>query len=353
MLRKSEFNERSNLAIMAATIPAQARNADPTFRNYSNASAQKYLEHRPGYPDKLIDLVISQHTSSGGDLNLVLDVGCGPGMATRSLAPHFQHAIGVDPGGSMIEVARTVPSFSKSGEPIRYQVCSAETLSDLSALKEFPSDGQGSVDLITAATAAHWFDMPRFWSEAARILKPGGSVVIWCYAGYNVDPNTTPNGAELRDFFKKFEEETLAPYELPGNRLTRELYVNLGMPWECLDRVADEESALKGLLNEFDEKNFVRLEFNKDGNVPAGESFFGGKRRIDFQTIKAELGTASPITRWREAHQEKLEKGEIEDITETLARQAKEILDEVPEGKGRNWVEMGSAVVVLIVKKRK
>ncbi len=286
-------------------------------------------------------------------MNLVLDVGCGPGTATRSLAPHFQHALGTDPGQSMIDAARTVPSSTKSGEPITYEVSSAETLSGLSSLRTFSKDGLSSVDLITAATAAHWFHMPYFWGEAAKILKPGGSVIIWCHAGYNIDPNTTPNAAKLREFFKKFDEEILAPYEEPGNRLCRDLYINLGMPWECLERLDDTESDLKRLLNEFDETEFVRLQFNKDAYVGPGESFFTGRERTDLQKIKVVLGTASPITRWREANKEKLEKGEIEDATDAMTRTAREILDEVPEGKGRDWIDFGSALVVLMVKKRK
>ncbi|KIW73511.1 hypothetical protein PV04_01624 [Phialophora macrospora] len=338
---------------MATTATSQDPNRDPTFRNYDAASAQRYLQHRPGYADKLIELVISHHTSSGGDLDLVLDVGCGPGIATRSLAPHFQHAIGADPGQSMIETARTVPCSTKSGEPITYEVCAAEALSGLSALRRFSTDGSSSVDLITAATAAHWFDMPRFWGEAAKILKPGGSVIVWCQGAATVDPNTTPNGAKLQEFFKKFQEETLAPYELPGNRIARELYVNLGMPWECLDRLDGDDPGLKKLLNEFDEKEFVRLEFNKDGNMAPGESFFTGGIRVDFQRIKGLLGTVSPITRWREANKEKVEKGEIEDVMDSVIRRSKEIMEEVPEGKGRDWCDIGSGLVVLVVKKRK
>ena len=172
---------------MAGKVSLPPNNKDPTFRHYDSASAKRYLHHRPGYPDSLIDLVISHHVSSGGGSELVLDVGCGPGNATRSLAPHFQHVIGADPGESMIEAARTVESVTKCGEPIIYEVCAAESLSNLSALERFPKDGQGAVDLITAATAAHWFDMPRFWGEAAKILKPGGSVIIWCFGGYQCD----------------------------------------------------------------------------------------------------------------------------------------------------------------------
>ncbi len=38
----------------------------------------------------------------------------------------------------------------------------------------------GSVDFVTAAQAAHWFDLPRARAEFARILKPDGwCVLIW------------------------------------------------------------------------------------------------------------------------------------------------------------------------------
>jgi len=33
-----------------------------------------------------------------------------------------------------------------------------------------------SVDFVTAAQAAHWFDLPRARAEFARILRPGGWV---------------------------------------------------------------------------------------------------------------------------------------------------------------------------------
>ncbi|KIW78368.1 hypothetical protein Z517_08203 [Fonsecaea pedrosoi CBS 271.37] len=340
---------------MASTTPQQSTTRDPTFRNYDPSSAAKYLKHRPRYADALIDLVISKHTSSGGQLDLVLDVGCGPGIATLSLAPHFQHAIGADPGQNMIETAKTVPSTTKSGEPITYEVCPAEALSTLSALKAFSgsTDGRECVDLITAATAAHWFDMPRFWGEAAKILKPGGSVIIWCSGGHRCDPNNTPNAEKLQEWFKVFEEEVLAPYEQPGNKLARELYINLGLPWECLDRIDGADQELKTLLKEFDETRFERIESDRDGRIASDGTAFSEYRKVDFATIKAMLGTASPITRWREAHKEKLEKGEVEDVMDMMIRKMKEILEEVPEGKGRDYIDGGSGMVILVVKKKK
>ncbi|KIW24526.1 uncharacterized protein PV07_10237 [Cladophialophora immunda] len=338
---------------MASTTSQKSNDRDPTFRNYDSSSAARYLQNRPRYPDTLIDLIVSKHTSSGGELDLVVDVGCGPGIATLSLAPHFQHAIGADPGQNMIETAKTVPSTTKSGEPIKYEVCSAEALSTLSALKELSDTGLECVDLITAATAAHWFDMPRFWGEAAKILKPGGSVIIWCYGGHRCDPNSTPNAEKLQDWFKTFEEEVISPYELPGNRLARELYVNLGLPWECLERIDDPaDQGLKTLLKEFDEERFERIESSREGRISEGVAF-SEFRRLDFARIKALLGTASPITRWREANKEKVAKGEVEDVLDLMVRRTKEIIEEVPEGKGRDFVESGSGMVILVVKKRK
>lgn len=38
-----------------------------------------------------------------------------------------------------------------------------------------------SCDLVTAAQALHWFDIPRFFSEATRVLKPRGVIAVWTY----------------------------------------------------------------------------------------------------------------------------------------------------------------------------
>lgn len=36
-----------------------------------------------------------------------------------------------------------------------------------------------SVDLVTAASALHWFDLPRFYQECRRVLKPHGCLAAW------------------------------------------------------------------------------------------------------------------------------------------------------------------------------
>jgi trans-aconitate 3-methyltransferase len=342
---------------MATSIPAITHGReDPTFKNYSASAAQAYLKNRRGYSENIINLVMNEHTANGGQTKLLLDVGCGPGQATRALAPSFEHVIGADPGESMIDAAKGASSDdrTKSGESITYEICGAEDLSQLSALKKYSTNGLECVDLITAATAAHWFEMPKFWTQASRILKPGGSVILWCGAGYTCNPNTTPNAAKLHDLWTKFETETLAPYELPGNRLTREFYKDLGMPWEILtDKSLNLDDESKAALQCFPESESKRHEFNRDGYVAPNQQFFSGERRANFEQIKLVLGTASPVTRWREANKEQVERGEVEDIMDMLVRRTKEIMEEVPEGQGRDWIDAGGGLVCLVVKKAK
>ncbi|KAK5224039.1 hypothetical protein LTR47_010061 [Exophiala xenobiotica] len=341
-----------------ASTSTQQRQKDPTFRNYSSSSAQNYAKNRPGYPEAVISLILNQHTSTGGALDLLLDVGCGPGTATRSLAPHFQHAVGADPGRSMIETARSIPSTTASGEPVTYEVCASDALSSLSALERYYSPADGT------ATAAHWFDYPDFYREAARVLKPGGSIILWCTKGFFVDERTTPNAKKVQALWQKFENEVTRAHEMPGNRLTRELYAGLPLPWSEYeyayadrdrdrdqDRKEQVDDETKRLLGVFDEKDYKRLVFNDHGQVKPGEEFFMS-RRVTFEQSRRMLGTVSPVTRWREANKDKLESGEVEDVVDQILRQTRELFDEVPEGKGRDWVEGGEALVVMVFKKK-
>ena len=38
-----------------------------------------------------------------------------------------------------------------------------------------------SADLLIAAEAPHWFAVPAFYAEAARVLKPSGTLAVWGY----------------------------------------------------------------------------------------------------------------------------------------------------------------------------
>lgn len=129
---------------------SSSKPSDPTFRLYSAADAKTYATHRLSYSQALYDTVLKHHTKTGGDCGLLLDVGCGPGNATRDVALSFDKAIGCDPGEQMIATAKDIGGKTASGKDIKFIVSPAETLSEIEDLQE------GSVDLLTAAMAVRF-----------------------------------------------------------------------------------------------------------------------------------------------------------------------------------------------------
>jgi trans-aconitate 3-methyltransferase len=201
----------------------------------------------------------------------------------------------------MMQAARTIPCKSTSGQAARFEVCNAENLSTLANL------APESVDLITAGTAAHWFNLPQFYAAATKVLRLGGSIALWCHCIFYSDPNTTPNAEGVRAVLQKFQVDIVGPYPMPGNKHCNQLYASLDLPWE----VNTTDPVLKAALATFDDGASHRCEFNRDG-VP-DERFEGGfvNRATDkIEYLKIAMGTASFVTRWRAAHKEELEKGE-------------------------------------------
>ncbi|KAI0746703.1 S-adenosyl-L-methionine-dependent methyltransferase [Daedaleopsis nitida] len=137
-------------------------------------NAAKYASSRPTYPRQLYDFVFKSHEAAkGARWDTAVDVGCGTGQATVELTP-FKRIIGVEPSTRMIEQARESVKTQLAGLDLSSQIefvqSSAE---DLSALQD------GSVDLIVAAQAAHWFKWDKFWPEAARVLRKDGTFAAW------------------------------------------------------------------------------------------------------------------------------------------------------------------------------
>ncbi len=48
-----------------------------------------------------------------------------------------------------------------------------------------PADG--AADLVAVAQALHWFDLPAFYAEARRVVRPGGLVAAWSYGDARLD----------------------------------------------------------------------------------------------------------------------------------------------------------------------
>lgn len=231
----------------------------------------------------------------------------------------------------MIASATTLGGASASGEPIRFQVSTAEDLAGIA---------DGSVDLITAATAAHWFDMPAFWARAAKVLKPGGSVAVWTYGGGQGFAASVPNAAAINAAMDAIREEHLAAHTLPGNVLARDMYVDLVLPWTA-------EPAVEG----FDKAGFVRTEWGtqREGALSGDEFFAVGSPEVDLGKLEALLGTASPVVRWREANKELV--GTEKDVVQLMRGAIERLLHEAGVEKGKEKVKGDGLGVLLLVKR--
>jgi SAM-dependent methyltransferase len=122
-----------------------------------------YDRVRPGYPDALFaDLV----TVAGMDRNsAVLEVGCGTGQATRSLAALGCSVTALEPGPGMAALAR------------RRLAAFGNAYVETSALEDWDDRGR-RFDMVVAASSWHWVDPSIGWRRAHELLRPGGWMAL-------------------------------------------------------------------------------------------------------------------------------------------------------------------------------
>lgn len=173
------------------------------FKDHFSSASDRYAAYRPGYPATLFAWLAS--VCSGHDT--AWDCATGSGQAALGLAPHFGRVIATDASAEQIRHAAPHPG-------VDYRVAPAES----SGLPD------RSVDLVTVAQAAHWFDLPRFYAEAARVLKPGGAIAVWGY-GRMLLPG------EMDALFQRFHAETVGPYWPPERALIDDAYRSLDFPF--------------------------------------------------------------------------------------------------------------------------
>lgn len=314
------------------TSPAPAP-TERTFTKYTPAQATTYTQTRRNYHSSVYDFIITHHTSTGGELTTLLDVGCGPGLATRSLAPHFQHATGLDPSPGMIATAQSLggTTAAPATSPINYAVSAAETLTAVPP---------HSVDLLTVANAAHWFaSMRHFWTRAAQVLRPGGTVVIWTSGSINVHPSM-PNAEKVQAAIDRHREEDLGPFMDEGNRMVQAGYRGLKMPWDC-------EPVVEG----WEEGTFVRRVWGLEEFFFEGQEKDGQRGGVGLEAAEMMLGTGSAVTRWREANPEKV--GTQDDVVKKLMREIGVLLREAGVKEGEERINGAVGGVVLLVKRKK
>jgi len=181
--------------------------SSPAFHDLFSDRPAEYARYRPTYPAALFAWLAAE--AHGGAL--AVDVATGNGQAALGLAPHFARVQGLDASATQLAAAASAPN-------VEYRCAPAEDTG-------LPA---GAADLLTAAQALHWFDQPRFFAEAARVVRPGGLVAFWCYGMARI----TPAVDALVD---RLYAGPVDGYWEPGRRLVEQGYRDVVAPPSLLE----------------------------------------------------------------------------------------------------------------------
>ncbi len=176
--------------------------------DHFTAVANQYATFRPTYPEELFDWL----AGVAPQRELAWDCGAGSGQATAALAARFGHVLGTDISAAQLASAPRLPN-------VEYRTATAEA----SGLPD------RCADLVTIAQALHWFDLPKFYTEARRVLKPQGIIAAW---GYN---RLLVGQPEVQRIVDVFYEQTIGSYWPPERVHVENDYRDLDFPFPRID----------------------------------------------------------------------------------------------------------------------
>jgi SAM-dependent methyltransferase len=143
--------------------------------------AELYERVRPRYPPALFDDVAQLTGAPPGAR--VLEIGCGPGQATRDLLARGWRVHGIEPGVDM--AARARANFGD------------EFTVDITRFDDWDPQG-ATFDMLFSATAYHWVAPEVRWRLAAAVLPPGAWIVL--------ATNRTVAGGTFDDVYRASED---------------------------------------------------------------------------------------------------------------------------------------------------
>jgi ubiquinone/menaquinone biosynthesis C-methylase UbiE len=140
-----------------------------SFKDHFSKVARAYAAVRPQYPDELYAFLASHAPAR----DFAWDAATGNGQAAIGLARHIHHVIATD--ASAEQIAHAIADAR-----VEYRIARAEQ----SGLSD------ASIDVITVAQAAHWFDLDAFYDEVRRVARPDALIALWSYGYFVMTPSS-------------------------------------------------------------------------------------------------------------------------------------------------------------------
>jgi SAM-dependent methyltransferase len=173
-----------------------------SFKDHFSGHASAYARYRPDYPAELFTYLASLTPRR----EVALDCATGSGQAAIGLAKHFSLVVASDGSVSQLQSAERHPHVAYVGN-----------------LAEQPALRGGTVDLVVAAQAAHWFDHERFYAEVKRVLRADGALALWTYGLAYIEPR-------IDAIVHHFYSDVVGAYWPPERRWVESAYRDLPFP---------------------------------------------------------------------------------------------------------------------------
>lgn len=182
----------------------------------------------------------------------------------------------------------------------------------ISTLRTFQA-ASNSIDMITVAEGAHWFDLNKFYSNAWRALKPNGTLAIWGYCDPIYEgPGTEEQlkmAAEIQNTYI-YGSAYLGPYwERPGRTILQDLMVGRE-PFQTGQASTDNSRSEIVGLTEFSHverhshvvtSKFPETRRNATADLPDSNAFII-KKVLHLADVEDYLKSSSAYFKWKQEH---------------------------------------------------
>lgn len=157
--------------------------------------AETYDSNRPAPPAALLDLLC--RVADVKRPRLVVDVGCGTGLSTRTWADRADAVVGIEPNAEML--ARAVAATAAANISFEEGYSNATGLED------------GVADVVTCSQSLHWMEPHETFAEVARILRPAG---VFAAYDYDLPPSVHPEVDAAFDAYQRRRGEVRRALDL-------------------------------------------------------------------------------------------------------------------------------------------